>query len=111
VRFHNFLHDCEAKSGTSKLRTRSAPEPIEYAVPIGGRNAGPLIGHTHTCIATNAHEHFGTSWRMDDRIFHQVPDRVGDLMSVAIGMRGSIRALECELPLLDQSPWGHSSPT
>src|SRR5215471_4358988 len=44
---------------------------------------------------------------MDDCIFHQVPDRVGDRMSVAFGMYRSIRARECELSFLDQSPGSH----
>src|SRR6516225_455377 len=45
---------------------------------------------------------------MDDRIFHQVPDRVGNRMPVAFGMYRSIRARESELSFLDQSPRGHS---
>ena len=61
MRFHDFLYDCEAKSRTSNVRTRSAPEPIEYPVSISGRNAWPPIGHAHTRVTMNAHEDFGTS--------------------------------------------------
>ena len=61
MRFHDFLHNCEAKTCTSNLRTRSAPEPVEYPVPIGGRDAGPSIGYAYTHLAMNAHDDFGTS--------------------------------------------------
>jgi hypothetical protein len=61
MRFHDFLHDCEAKSGTSSVRTSSAPEPIEDAVAIGGWDARPPIGYAHTRVAINADKDFGTS--------------------------------------------------
>ena len=104
VRSHGLPDNRQTESRALKLRSPSAPKTIEYAFSICGWDARSSIGYAYGSFWINPHKNFRPGGRMNNRIFNQVSNRIGDRVRVSFGMYWNVGPLECNRSLSRQYP-------
>src|SRR6516164_2363931 len=82
MRSHDLADDGEAEAGAFLLFAPAAPEPFENVRSILWRHTTAAIGHFNPASTVDRHGHFGSSWRVNDRVLDQISQRIFERVSV-----------------------------
>src|SRR5262249_9439229 len=83
VGLHDFADDRKSQTGALALRSFSTPKPVENMLSVRHWHAASVVSNTHTAIVKHCHGNLTLGGRVNDTVFHEIPDGVRDRVAVA----------------------------